>query len=330
MPNMPVRVRKTDARCQDRPEHDNIHPSKSLETAWRLSRSFFGNVLTAHLPGMFVINGRRGGYRAVSITGNHCELQCEHCKGILLKSMDHATDGASLKRIGLEAHLRGDSGMLISGGCDAEGKLPWRRFVEDINFLKTATSLTITVHAGVVDLETARLLKESGIDQALVDIIGDDTTASAVYHLPNGAEAIRKSLENLSAVGMPTVPHILFGLHFGREKGEKLALDILGDYPIQKYVLVVIMPLSGTPMESVRPPDPERVAEFIAEARLKYPSLHSSLGCARPRGNYRKGLDILAVNAGVNSIAIPSDGALRHAAQRGLKVVFRDWCCSLG
>ncbi len=100
----------------DYPAQEALHASKSPETAWNLSRSFFGNTLTAHLPGMFVVNGRRGGYRAVSITGNHCELQCDHCKGALLKSMDHAPDGASLRKIGLDAYARGDRGILISGG----------------------------------------------------------------------------------------------------------------------------------------------------------------------------------------------------------------------
>ncbi|MGB9616362.1 MAG: radical SAM protein, partial [Desulfomonilaceae bacterium] len=101
-------------------------------------------------------------------------------------------------------------------------------------------------------------------------------------------------------------------------------------YAIQTYVVVVLMPLSGSPMESVEPPAPERVAEFLVQARLKYPKLRASLGCARPRGRYKRRLDMLAIDAGVNSIALPSDAALEYAAQRGLEVVFREWCCSLG
>ncbi len=310
--------------------HETSVVSNSLQTAWNLSRSLFGHVLTAHLPGMFVVNGRRGGYRAISITGNHCALQCDHCKGALLKTMCHATDGAALRKIGLDAYARGDQGILISGGCDAHGRLPWHTFAHDIKYLKDSTNLTITVHAGIIDATAASLLKDAGVDQALVDIIGDDRTAFQVYHLPWGVSAIRKSLEHLCAVGIPTVPHILFGLHYGRERGERTALAMLGDYDIKKYVVVALMPLSGTPMESVEPPDPKRVAEFLGEARLKYPKLHASLGCARPRGRYRKCLDVLAIDAGVNSIALPSDAALEYAAQRGLEVVFRDWCCSLG
>lgn len=308
----------------------NANLSKSLETAWNQSRSVFGHILTAHVPGMFVVNGRRGGYRAVSITGPHCELQCEHCKGILLKSMCHARDGASLKKIALDAYYRGDKGILISGGCDNQGRLPWHRFLADISYLKRLTDLTITVHTGLLDARTARQLKDAGVDQALIDIIGDDTTASKIYHLSHGVEAIRRSLEHLSTAGVTTVPHIIFGLHYGREKGEQEALNMLGDYLIEKYVVVVFMPLSGTPMESVRPPDAERVAEFITKARLKYPNMHASLGCARPRGNYRKRLDLLAIEAGVNAIALPSDEALEYASRKGLNVVFRDWCCSLG
>ena len=330
MPNEHSEFFKPSSGQPDCPTHETTQAAKSQEIAWNISRSFFGNILTAHLPGMFVVNGRRGGYRAVSITGNHCELQCEHCKGVLLKSMSHATDGASLRKIGLDAYARGDRGILISGGCDAQGRLPWRKFASDIAYLKAATNLTITVHAGIVDSTAASLLKDAGVDQALVDVIGDDSTASQVYHLPFGVHAIRRSLENLCAAGIPVVPHILFGLHYGRVKGEKTALAMLGDYDIQTYVVVVLMPLSGAAMESVEPPDPEQAAHFLVEARLRYPKLRASLGCARPRGRYRRRLDMLAIDAGVNSIALPSDAALEYAAQRGLKVVFREWCCSLG
>lgn len=330
MCNMPSNSGKNDPLPNRKDQLENTYVPQSSETAWNLSRSFVGDTLTVHLPGMFVVNGRRGGYRAVSITGNSCELQCDHCKGILLKSMYHALDGTTLRTIGLEAFSRGDKGILISGGCDRNGKLPWQKFLTDISYLKKHTNLTITVHAGVIDSWTARQFKEAGVDQALIDIIGDDSTASMVYHLHQGVEAIRMSLEHLSSAGVTIVPHIIFGLNYGKEKGEEAALEMLGSYSIERYVIVVLMPLSGTPMETVKPPDVERVAEFIVEARLRYPRLQASLGCARPRGNYRKRLDLLAIQAGVNAIALPCDEALEYAVRRGLTVVFREWCCSLG
>jgi uncharacterized radical SAM superfamily protein len=235
-----------------------------------------------------------------------------------------------LVRAGYEAVARGDSGMLVTGGCDRNGRLPWARFLEAIGKLKAETGLTITVHAGQINLETARALKDAGIDQALVDVIGDDVTAQEVYHLREGTAAIRKTLESLARAGLETVPHVLFGVYYGRERGERAALEMLKEYPVKKYAVVVLMPTKGTPMAGVCPPTPERVASFIARARIELPHVRASLGCARPRGRYRLELDALAVKAGINSLALPSDGALQEAQRRGLEVVYRETCCSLG
>jgi lipoyl synthase len=300
-----------------------------LDEAWRLSRQQHGNRLDVYIPGMFVVDGKRGRYRAVSLTGDRCELDCEHCKGLLLKTMPPAVDPAGLIRIGEEAAARGDVGMLVTGGCDASGRLPWETYIRAIAVLKARTSLVITVHAGQVDPETARALKDSGVDQALVDVIGDDATAREVYHLPDGTASIKRTMDSLTQAGLEIVPHVLFGLHFGKEKGEYRALDMLRDYPLKKYVVVVIMPFRDTPMASVDPPAPARAARFIAGARMTLPGVKASLGCARPRGRYRQEVDVLAVRAGINALALPSDGALEEARARGLEVVLSEMCCSI-
>lgn len=276
-----------------------------------------------------MVDGRRGRYRAISITASRCELDCEHCKGQLLRTMPHAPDPETLFRLGCEAQSRGDHGMLVTGGCDAAGRLPWKQFIPAIARLKSTTGLTITVHAGQTDRETARALKDAGVDQALVDVMGDDTTVREVYHLAEGTAVIRRTLDALAEAGLEIVPHILFGIHYGTEKGEKAALEILKEYRLGNYVVVVIMPFRGTPMAQVQPPPPETVAAFVALARLTLPQVRASLGCARPRGRYRRELDLLAIKAGINSLALPSEPALEEARTRGLEIVYRETCCSL-
>jgi uncharacterized radical SAM superfamily protein len=315
---------------QDMETHLKTEHNQLLAQAWDLSRKHHGNTLSVHIPGMFIVNGRRGRYRAVSITGEKCHLNCEHCKGLLLRTMSHASSPESLLQRGREASERGDHGILVTGGCDSSGRLPWRQFVPAIKQLKTETNLIVTVHAGQVDAETARALKEAGVDQALVDVIGDDSTAREVYHLQDGISTIARTMESLSMAGLEIVPHILFGLHYGRVKGENQALEMLKNYDLKKYVVVVIMPFSGTPMAGIEPPRPSEVALFLAEARRQLPNLKASLGCARPRGKYRRELDVLAIAAGVNSLALPSDQALKEAEKRKLEIIFSETCCSLG
>lgn len=312
------------------PSKHGVELSRPLEMAWAISRANHGNTLTVHVPGMFVVNGRRGRFKAVSITGNRCDLDCEHCKGSLLSTMPHAETPEDLIRFGTEASEMGDHGILVTGGCDSSGKLPWHRFVTAVQKLKDETRLKITVHAGQLDLQTARELKAAGVDQALVDVIGDDATARDVYHLEGGTATIRCTLNALSSAGLEIVPHVLFGLYYGQERGETGALEILREYPLNQYVVVVIMPAKGTPMAEVQPPRPERVARFLARARCDLPALRASLGCARPRGRYSRELEVLAVRAGVNALALPSDRALQEAELRGLEIIYRETCCSLG
>ena len=74
---------------------------------------------------------------------------------------------------------------------------------------------------GQIDLETARRLKESGVDQALVDIIGDDATAREVYHLAEGASAIRRTMESLTLAGLEIIPRMSCSASTMAGKGAK-------------------------------------------------------------------------------------------------------------
>jgi uncharacterized radical SAM superfamily protein len=278
---------------------------------------------------MFVINGQRGSYHTVSITGTRCDLACDHCGGQLLKKMSPAVSPEDLVSFGLKAAARGDKGILVSGGCDEHGSLPWSNFVEAIEEIKQKTNLIVTVHTGQVDFATALALRDAGVDQALIDVIGDDSTAREVFHLEKGTTTIIKSMDALFQAGLEVVPHILYGIYYGRERGEHKALEIISKYPLGKYVIVVFMPMKNTKMADIKPPDPKSVATFIAEARLKIPKAKSSLGCARPGGKYRKELDLLAISAGINSLAVGYDYVSEEARKLGLNIIHKYTCCSL-
>ncbi|MCK5414539.1 MAG: radical SAM protein, partial [Thermoplasmata archaeon] len=84
----------------------------------------------------------------------------------------------------------------------------------------------------------------------------------------------------------------------------------------------------SSPMGDVEPPDPELVARFIALSRFHMPKVPIALSCARPPGRYRKVLDTLMVEAGINRIAMPAEEALERARELGYEVEFHHTCCS--
>lgn len=297
-----------------------------LTEARRIGWERRGRRITFFLPGMFVLDGVRGKYPAVSLTGGRCSLMCEHCRGALLAPMIAAEDPETLIDLCRGLERDGHPGVLISGGCDPDGRLPWDRFLAAIRRIKQTTGLFVSVHAGFIRERDARGLAQAGVDQALVDLIGDDDTLRRIYHVPFGVERIASALEALSAAGVPVIPHIVCGIDGGRMGSEERSLDLVARFRLPQLVVVSLMGLPGTPLHHAAPPPPEQVAEVIARARLRMPDLTLSLGCARPRGDTR--LELLALDAGVDRMALPSEDAVARARELGLEIRYQRSCCS--
>ncbi len=208
------------------------HLEYRLREARNISWQRFGRRLTVFLPGMFTYNGHRGKYPALSITGSKCELRCDHCMGTTLQPMISADSPEKLVEKALRLSGRGNHGILISGGCDMKGRLPWAGFIPAIREIKERTGLYISVHCGLLDYSTARLLKSAGVDQALIDVIGDDETYRKIYHVDFRVSRIVGTMENLERAGIPIIPHVVCGLYFGRIMGEKKALEIISRFRI--------------------------------------------------------------------------------------------------
>lgn len=302
--------------------------NETLKRARELSWERFGKRITFFLPGLFTLDGIRGEYPAVSITGNECALKCDHCQGKILDPMIFALTPEELVSKCLRLKEKGCQGVLISGGCDEKGRLPWGGFTEAIRTVKAQSGLYVSVHCGLVDDGEALRLKEAGVDQALIDVIGDDETYRAVYHVPFGVSMIDASLASLEKAGLACVPHVVCGLHYGRMRGERKAIDMIAKYGnVEQLVVVSLMKIPGVPASSGETLAAEEIAAFMAEARMRLPDVRMSLGCARQRGD--AGIETLAVDAGVNRMALPSDEAIGRARAYGLEIAYQRTCCSV-
>jgi len=299
-----------------------------LDHAWKVTRENHGSNFTFYLPGMIRYGKMRGLYPAISLTGDRCQLLCEHCKGLLLKPMIKATNPETLITKCLKLANSGHSGVLLSGGSDLDGMLPWKKFYQAIQRIKNDTNLFISVHSGFLDFSTAAALKEAGVDQALIDIMGDEETAKKIYHL-DGLQKVITSLENLFKSGLDVVPHIVAGLMYGKIHGEYNALQIISRFQPSAIVIVVLTPLKGTPMSGVSPPSPIEIARLIAMARLMMSHTPISLGCERPRDKEGQLMEELAIHAGVTRMAVWSTKTLDMAEKLGLKPLFQPTCCSV-
>ena len=299
-----------------------------FQAAWQTARTHLGTAFTFYLPGMIRYGRRRGRYAVISITGDHCQLLCEHCQGLLLEPMLKVSSPEHLLKKCRELWRSGNRGILLSGGADKEGRLPWRRYMEAMRKIKQETGLFISAHVGFPDLDTCRELKAAGLNQALIDVIGDGDTATEVYHL-EGLSRVTDSLRNIVQSGLELVPHIVAGLHYGEERGEYQALELISGLPLAGLVVVVLSPLKGTPMADAPLPSAMAVARLMAKARLKLPKTPIALGCERPRNQEGRLLERLAMLAGATRMAVWSEDAVREAQALGLDPRFQPTCCSV-
>lgn len=267
-------------------------------------------------------------FPTISITGKGCALECKHCGGRVLETMYPANTPEKLFNLCSQLKRDGASGCLVSGGCLPNGSVPVENFVDAIEKVKRKLGLTVFIHTGIIDFETAKKLRKAGVDAALIDVIGSDETIREIYNLNISVKDYEDSLSTLHDSGISFVPHVIVGLHYGKLKGELHALRMISKYKPSALVIIAFMPIHDTKMASIEPPEPIDIARVITAARLKFPETPLVLGCMRPKGKHRINTDILAIEAGVDAIAFPTEEVIKFAENQGYKIVFSSFCCS--
>jgi uncharacterized radical SAM superfamily protein len=312
---------------------DDRELEEALTSARKISWKNFGKQIRFYAPSFAYYKTRyfRSSpttFPTISITGSSCALKCKHCFGKVLETMLPATTPEELIDVCRDLRSKGCIGCLISGGCLPDGSVPLARFTGVIAQIKRDLGLTVLVHTGIINPSTAKRLKEAGVDAALIDVIGSDETIREIYQLDAGVDDYEKSLRALYESGIPTVPHVLVGLHYGRLRGELQALKMISKYSPSAVIIIAFMPVRGTPMENVAPPAPKEIVKVLTTARLMLRKTPIALGCMRPKGEHRIETDMLAVRAGVNAIAFPVEEAIQLAESMRLQVTFSSFCCS--
>jgi uncharacterized radical SAM superfamily protein len=267
-------------------------------------------------------------FPTISITGTNCSQNCKHCAGKVLETMHSATDPERLWELCKKLKADGAEGVLISGGCLPDGSVPLKPFMEAIGRVKRELELVVFVHTGIVDAEMAGLLKVMGVDVVLIDMVGSEKTIQEIFNLNATVQDYADSLKALYNAGLKVVPHVIVGLDNGKLGGEFEALKIIAQIKPSAVVIIAFMPIHKTPMEATPPPTPLDIAKVTATARVMFPEVPVVLGCMRPKGKNRAETDILALKAGVNGVAFPSDDAINYAKAEGCVTSFSPYCCA--
>ena len=306
-----------------------------MTEAMSLRRNRFGNDVYFFTPSLKhyetdeLATPETARFVPISVTGADCSLMCDHCRAKILESMDHVKRPEDLLEMGRRLSERGVRGVLITGGSDPMGVVPLRPFADAMRKLKEDLGFTVIVHTGLIDEDDAKALAGAGVDAAMLDIIGSNETIKDVYHLDARVEDFEAALEHLTSHNVAVAPHVVIGIHYGTILGEWRALDLISRYPVASVVLVVLSPIPGTPMDGAPILAADDLKDLFTGARMRFPETPVLLGCARPEGKEKFGIDAAALEAGLNGIAFPAEGIVSLARELDLKPVFSDDCCAL-
>lgn len=268
-------------------------------------------------------------YPTISITGRRCDLNCAHCEGRYLEDMISVKNPGELYGTCSRLASNGSRGVLLSGGYNTEVYVSFESFVNPIHKIKKETDLFVSIHSGLMPPELVTQLADAGVDAVDFDLIGDAETIKLVLGIRKTPEDYGRTLENLVSEIPHVAPHICLGLHKGELRGEWRALELARKADISALVFLIMNPTPGTPFEKVKPPTPNEVGEFIAEARVKFPNIPLALGCMRPRGEKRSEYEIQALRAGVDRIELPTPETLEAARELGLESRKLEACCAV-
>lgn len=283
---------------------------KTVSENWEPIACKFGNHIMFYKPTHTV---------AVSITGAECGLDCAHCGKHYLRGM------VPIIRAQQEAEKRGAGSLLISGGCDQSGRIKLDRFIDMIKILKRYRR--INLHVGIPNHSDIEAIKELA-DVVSLDIPASDNIIKKVYGLELTTGHYIRSYKILRCE-VEVVPHICLGLEEEVEPEIEL-IDTLKEAAPEKLCIIIFTPTRGTRLENRPPPDINNVLAVITRARTRMPDTNIILGCMRPGGEYRKKLDEMAVEAGINGIVMPAISAVRRAEELGLETEWNFECCALG
>jgi uncharacterized radical SAM superfamily protein len=264
-------------------------------------------------------------FPAVSVTGEACDLMCEHCKGTHLKGMLNASgaDGRiseNLFRIVDGILSSGGEGMLVSGGCDASGRVPVIDAIDAIRYA-AGNGLKVNVHTGFITKGDAERLVKAGVNTFSADVHQDPAVIRDILHLDVRPDAYSDMLDNIVSAGGKAAVHLTAG--FG-EKDLRLSAELIGGKGFKEVVLLVLVPPRGTTADNA-PVSADTAAGAVR--MLAGMGIEVTLGCMRPR--VCRDLEVRCIEAGVRRIANPSRNTLAWAKDSGMRIIEKRTCCCI-
>jgi len=244
-------------------------------------------------------------HATLSVTGDGCALDCKHCGRKYLENMLDVSTPDRFRKVISELQKKGIKGILLSGGCDSMGKVPFAHLMDEIKKLTAESDILINVHTGQIDSHDSEELYNKGIRNICLDVVGDRGVIKDIYGLD--VDNPGSSLESLVQAGFrDIIPHITVGLAGGKLGHEMKSLELVKAKLArpEKLVFLSLIPTEGAVFRNAGVVSTDDMLAIIRNAGELFPTTELILGCMRP---HYSGDDIMKmINAGLTGIVNPS------------------------
>lgn len=257
------------------------------------------------------------GFLTVSVTGKKCELMCSHCSGKHLEGMIPVSNPDELLRIAKDSFSSEIKGILVSGGCDKNGKVPLRRYLKTIQELSDL-GMKVNLHPGILTEEDVFSFSNLEKVYLSMDVHSDPEVIKTVFRLSD-PEVYEKALDAALSTGCKVIPHLTVG--FSREDFIQSAKSVK-EKGIKNVVLLGLVPTEGTEFENHDTTEDEIVESVKTLIEMGF---DVTLGCMRNRK--LRNLEKRCIEAGVRKIANISNETESWAKSNGYDIVRENMCC---
>lgn len=253
----------------------------------------------------------------VSVTGGKCSLMCTHCRGKYLEGMMPVHSPGDLWDMVLVLYSSGGNGLLLSGGCDEDGKVPLREYLPIVRRISNL-GMKVNLHPGIMTEKDSDLF--SGMDGVYlsVDVHQDPEIIRKVFGL-RSPEVYRDTLDVALSTGCNVVPHLTVGLS---DEDLKESARLVKEKGIDDVVLLSLVPTEGTEFEENEVTEDEVInaVKFLTDMGFTV-----TLGCMRNRK--MRNLEKRAIKEGVRKIANMSLETEEWAKSEGYEISREEMCC---
>lgn len=258
--------------------------------------------------------------KSISVTGEYCYLNCNHCNKHYLKDMKRVNDIEELIK-------KGYTSFLMSGGMNEEIKVPTYNFSKQLLKIKENYNIKYNFHTGFVKQEEIESFKNI-VDTISYDLVGNEKTMIDVYKI-NKFKEMWETFELLLKNNLKVKPHITIGLNGGMLTHEYEALKKLKKYEkdIDEIIFIVFIPTTGSFFENKNPPELNEVIKIIKYAKEQFNNHKITLGCMQPKGVYRLNLQLKAIDY-VDKLVQPVKAVISECKERGYDIEYGDECCA--